>query len=131
MIDNSSSHVLGMVSTIQDSILIITGLADAFIGEVVTFKIPYSNSLQGFVMNLEHGIVKVVIIRGDQTQISTGDKVFRTKEALKTKSGFGVLDKVVNPFGELTEMETELTSDKSVKQLFRVIVYSLIFHQMN
>jgi proton translocating ATP synthase F1 alpha subunit len=90
----------GRILSIQDNIIIGLGLKNAFMGEVVRFKTPESEII-GQVLNLERTLVRIVLIKGSQSQIKAGDSIHRTFKDAKTKVGFGVLGKLMSPLGEI------------------------------
>nr|YP_010049255.1 ATP synthase subunit alpha [Pleurostomum flabellatum]QPL15594.1 ATP synthase subunit alpha [Pleurostomum flabellatum] len=92
-------YSIGKVLSIQDSVIIATGLDNAFVGEVVKFKSQESDLL-GQVLNLEKDQVRIVMINGKQTALRAEDFVYRTFKDVKTKSGYGILGRVVSPLGD-------------------------------
>src|SRR4051812_17881187 len=91
---------VGRIISIQDNIIIASGLKDAFLGEVVKFKTPGSEII-GQILNLEKNLVRIVIIKGKQSEIESGDTIHRTFKDAKTKVGFGVLGKLMSPLGDI------------------------------
>ncbi len=94
----------GKIISIQDNIIIASGLSSSFLGEVVKFKTPGSE-LIGQVLNLEKNLVRIVIIKGSQTEIKSGDSIHRTFKDARTKVGFGILGKLVSPLGDIINEE--------------------------
>lgn len=90
---------IGKIKSIQDNVIIATGLENVFVGEVVKFKSQESNLL-GQVLNLEKSQVRIVMINGQQSHLKSNDLVYRTYKDVKTKAGYGVLGRVVSPLGE-------------------------------
>jgi len=90
---------IGKIKSIQDNVIIATGLENVFVGEVVKFKSQESNLL-GQVLNLEKTQVRIVMINGKQSHLKSNDLVYRTFKDVKTKAGFGVLSRVISPLGE-------------------------------
>ena len=75
-------------------------------------------------MNLELDVIKVMIIKGNQTQLIKGSKVFRTYGTVTTRSGFGVLGQIISPLGKfLTFIESDL------KKYAVLYVYTVEIHQ--
>lgn len=91
-------YSIGKIKSIQDNVVIASGLENVFIGEVVKFKSQESNLL-GQVLNLEKNQVRIVIINGSQSYLKSNDLVYRTYKDVKTKAGFGILGRVVSPLG--------------------------------
>jgi F-type H+-transporting ATPase subunit alpha len=96
---NLEKHSIGKILSIQDSVIIATGLENVFVGEVVKFKSQETNLL-GQVLNLEKNQVRIVMINGKQTSLQANDFVYRTFKDVKTKSGYGILGRVVSPLGD-------------------------------
>jgi proton translocating ATP synthase F1 alpha subunit len=94
----------GKIISIQDNIIIASGLNNAFLGEVVKFKTPGSEII-GQVLNLEKNLVRIVIIKGKQSEIESGDSIHRTFQDAKTRVGFGVLGKLISPLGDIINEE--------------------------
>ena len=94
----------GKIISIQDNIMIASGLSSSFLGEVVKFKTPGSE-LIGQILNLEKNLVRIVIIKGSQTEIKSGDSIHRTFKDARTKVGFGILGKLVSPLGDIINEE--------------------------
>jgi F-type H+-transporting ATPase subunit alpha len=94
----------GKIISIQDNIILASGLNNAFLGEVVKFKTPGSEII-GQVLNLEKNLVRIVIIKGKQSEIESGDSIHRTFRDAKTKVGFGVLGKLMSPLGDIINEE--------------------------
>ncbi len=94
----------GKIISIQDNIIIASGLSSSFLGEVVKFKTPGSE-LIGQILNLEKNLVRIVIIKGSQTEIKSGDSIHRTFKDARTKVGFGILGKLVSPLGDIINEE--------------------------
>lgn len=94
----------GRIISIQDNIIIASGLNSTFLGEVVKFKTPGSEII-GQVLNLEKNLIRIVIIKGSQSEIQSGDSIHRTFKDAKTRVGFGVLGKLVSPLGDIINEE--------------------------
>jgi proton translocating ATP synthase F1 alpha subunit len=94
----------GKIISIQDNIILASGLNNAFLGEVVKFKTPGSEII-GQVLNLEKNLVRIVIIKGKQSEIESGDSIHRTFQDAKTRVGFGVLGKLISPLGDIINEE--------------------------
>lgn len=113
---NSST---GVISTIQDNIIIVTGLANVSVGELVNFLDPSDSSIQGYAMNIESEIVKVVLIKGSQKFLSQGQFAYRAYYMPTTKAGFGVLGQILTPLGVVIN-----NSDFSMEDLVRIKTYA-------
>lgn len=108
----------GKVLSIQDNVIIASGLQSAFMGEVVQFQSTYSD-LFGQVLNLEKDRVKIVMIKGLESLMKSGDTVYRTYKPVQTKAGLGVLGKLVDPLGMILNQndysESQLLLDEAAK----------------
>jgi proton translocating ATP synthase F1 alpha subunit len=97
-------HTSGKIISIQDNIILASGLNSAFLGEVVKFKTPGSEII-GQILNLEKNLVRIVVIKGKQSEIESGDAIHRTFQDAKTKVGFSVLGKLMSPLGDILNEE--------------------------
>lgn len=114
----------GTIVNIYDNIIVIKGLDDSFVGEIINLNSVSISSHQGIVMNLELELIKVMIIKGDQTQLIKGSKVFRTYGTVTTRSGFGVLGQIISPLGKfLSFIESDF------KKYAILYVYTVEIHQ--
>lgn len=84
----------GRVLTVGDGIVLIQGLEDAMMSELLKFD----NGVMAMVMNLEAEHVGAVIL-GDDTLIKEGDNVYRTKNIVQVPVGDGLLGRVVDALG--------------------------------
>jgi F-type H+-transporting ATPase subunit alpha len=99
LLKNLKKYSVGKIKSIQDSVIIASGLENVFVGEVVKFKSNNSN-LAGQVLNLEKSQVRIVMISGNQSQLKSNDLVFRTFKEVTTRSGYGILGRVISPLGD-------------------------------
>lgn len=90
---------VGIIKSLGDGIVIAEGLDRAFIGEVVHFNHAYSET-QGMVLNIELYTVKIALIGGSELTLYAGGKVYRTHKSVETKSGFGIIGRVLSPLGK-------------------------------
>lgn len=98
---------VGIIYNIYDNIVLIKGLKDSFVGEVI--NLGFQNEIQGLVMNLELDFIKVIMLKGDIIKLKKGYTVFRTYKTITTISGFGVLGQIVSPLGKfLSKVEFDL-----------------------
>jgi F-type H+-transporting ATPase subunit alpha len=84
----------GTVLSIGDGVARIHGLENAMANELVEFP----NNVMGMVLNLEEGVVGVVVF-GEDRLISEGDTVKRTKKIVQVPAGEALLGRVVDPLG--------------------------------
>src|SRR3989338_8241915 len=110
---------IGVIVTIQDNIILVEGLQKVGVGELVNLKEPFDSSIQGYVMNIENSVVKIVLIKGSQKDLSQGQFVYRTFLRPTTKAGFGVLGQILTPLGVVLN-----NSDYGLGELVKVQLYS-------
>ena len=84
----------GTVVSLKDGIVRMHGLDDAMQGEMIAFP----NEVYGLALNLEQDSVGVVIL-GDYTSLSEGDKGKCTGRILEVPVGPGLLGRVVDALG--------------------------------
>jgi len=100
----SKIHTHAKILKLQDNIVVVTGLVKCYIGEVVIFNRANDYEIISSVANVdEDGTTRLILVKGTQVQLSQDVFAFRTREPLKTKSGFGLLGKVVTPLGDLVD----------------------------
>lgn len=110
---------IGVIVTIQDNIILVEGLQKVGVGELVNLKDPFDSSIQGYAMNIENSVVKIVLIKGSQKELSQGQFVYRTFLRPTTKAGFGVLGQILTPLGVVLN-----NSDYGLGELVKVQLYS-------
>ena len=96
----------GRVLTVGDGIVLIQGLEDAMMSELLRFD----NGIMAMVMNLEADHVGAVIL-GDDTQIKEGDSVYRTKNIVQVPVGDGLLGRVVDALGNPIDGGSKILND--------------------
>jgi len=105
----------GIILTVQDNILITTGLMHCFTGEVV--NIYNHDNVQvdclGVILTLDFSIVRIVILKGSQRDIYAGYKVSRTYEYVKTRAGFGILGCSLTTLGSIL-VYSNTSTDRSI-----------------
>ncbi len=84
----------GSVMQVGDGVALVSGLSDAFIGEVVQFEA----GLEGFVLSLGSGFVGVVLL-GEDKDVREGDLVKRTGRVLSVPFTPHLLGRVIDPLG--------------------------------
>ena len=85
----------GAVVTVGDGIALVDGLENVMMGELLLFD----GDVYGLVLNLEEGIVGVVLL-GDETAIKEGSIVKRTEKIIETGVGDAYKGRVVSAIGE-------------------------------
>ncbi len=111
----------GKIESIQDNVLLASGLLRAYVGELVNVNDRTDTTTQGFIMNIETHQVKIVLLKGDQRKLSAGNSLYRTYKLPSTRSGFGILGQIITPLGLLLN-----NSDFSKSDLFRVRIYATV-----
>ena len=99
----------GSIVSITDGIVRIHGLAGVMYGEMIKFP----GDVYGMALNLEKDSVGVVVL-GDYTHLSEGQKVYCTGRILEVPVGPKMLGRVVDSLGEPIDgggaIDTKLTS---------------------
>lgn len=86
---------IGTVVEVADGIVKAIGLSDVAASEMVEFD----NGVQGVALNLEDGIVGIMVM-GDYIQIIEGMKVKALKKILEVPVGEELIGRVVDPLGQ-------------------------------
>ncbi len=89
---------VGRVLKISDGIALISGLKEAMMSEILTFK-SKEGEISGVALNLEENLVGAIIL-GEHSAIKEGDEVVCTKRILSVPVGEAMVGRVVNPLGE-------------------------------
>ncbi|MBF0547228.1 MAG: F0F1 ATP synthase subunit alpha [Candidatus Riflebacteria bacterium] len=97
----------GVVLQVGDGIARVHGLPKVMIGEMVEF----SNSIKGYVLNLEEDNVGCVLLGSDQG-IKEGDLVRGTGKIVSVPVGDGLLGRIVNAVGEPIDGNGPIVFDK-------------------
>lgn len=94
----------GRVLKLQDNIVIVNGLNRSYIGETIVFNRDSNYEVIAAVANVdEDNTARLIIVKGTQVDLAQDVLVFRTRQPLKTKTGFGILGKVITPLGDLVD----------------------------
>jgi len=88
---------LGIVISISDGIVGISGLDNVANGEVIEF-IAGAKRIVGMVLNLEPAKVSAVVL-GDDAEIKPGQYVYRKFDLMGVPVGESLLGRVVDPLG--------------------------------
>jgi F-type H+-transporting ATPase subunit alpha len=99
---------VGFVISIKDGIVKAYGLADAFIGELVSFE----SGATGQVLNLLPDSVGIVLFGADKN-VKEGEKITRTKQIVSVPVGKELLGRVVNALGEPIDGKGPINSTKN------------------
>ncbi len=96
----------GFVKTVGDGIVVVDGLSSAVYGEIVVFE----SGVKGMVQDLRHDDIGVILF-GDDTDVTTGSRVRRTKKTAGIPVGEGFLGRVVDPLGNPIDGLGDIESD--------------------
>jgi F0F1-type ATP synthase alpha subunit len=117
MIDSGNNRITGIILDICDGIISVSGLNDASVGELISFK-DRSCEISGFILNSESDICRIPIIRGNESDIKVGDIVYRTNKLINARCGFGVLGEIIDPLGNTILTSKTDTVDLCLSNLF-------------
>lgn len=91
---------VGVVTAIGDGVAKIIGLSNVQAGERVLFE----SGISGIALNLEKDFVGVAIF-GNDSQVSEGDRVFRSHQIVSIPTGPQLLGRVVDSLGNAIDGE--------------------------
>jgi F-type H+-transporting ATPase subunit alpha len=106
----TSEKSVGKVLKVSDGIALVSGLDEAMMSEILTFKTE-RGEVVGVALNLEENQVGTIIL-GDYTAIKEGDEVVATKRILEVPVGEELIGRVVNPLGEPLDGKGKITAAK-------------------
>ena len=96
---------LGTVVEVGDGIVIIYGLRDVILGELLKFQ----SGVRGMVMNLDEDSISAALL-GDPNLVKEGDTVSGTGEVLTVPVGDELLGRVVDSLGNAIDGGKEITT---------------------
>jgi len=105
-----SEKSVGKVLKVSDGIALISGLSEAMMSEILTFKTA-KGDVAGVALNLEENQVGAIVL-GDYTAIKEGDEVQTTKRILEVPVGEAVIGRVLNPLGEPLDGKGKIETNK-------------------
>lgn len=103
---------LGIVLSIMDSIALVFGLYDAFMGEMVSLKKPNvsivgTKPLYGMILNLGRAYTNVVVF-GEARSGMQGSEVTRTKQLMSIPvTRAGLMGRVIDSLGNPIDFDTK------------------------
>ena len=103
------SSEIGVVESVQDGILKVSGLKGVMSSELVLIG---TKKIKGLVLNLEEDFAGVVVFDTFK-EINEGDEVVRTGELLSVPVSSDILGRVVNPLGEAIDGKGAIKTDKN------------------
>ncbi len=89
---------VGIITSLGDGIVKVSGLDDAMMGEIVTFE----NGNEGLAFNLSKTEVGVILL-SDSTGLATGQEVKTTGRILSIGVGDAIIGRVVNTLGHVID----------------------------
>jgi len=119
----------GKILRLQDNIVIVRGLSKCYIGEVIIFNREGDYNIIASVANIdsEDKTARLIVVKGTQADLSQDVSAFRTRQPLRTLTGFGVLGKVITPLGDLVdEDETADAHTVILNNFFNVEVTNIM-----
>ena len=90
----------GIVASVGDGIVIVDGLGSVKYGEIVVFE----SGVRGMVQDLRRDEVGVILF-GDDTDVTEGSRVHRTKKTAGIPVGEDYIGRVINALGEPVDGE--------------------------
>ena len=97
---------VGTVLTVGDGIATISGLEDAEYGEILLFEC----GIKGMILDLKEDEIGCVIF-GDESEITEGSMVRRTKKVAGIPVGEAFLGRVINALGEPVDGKGSVTQE--------------------
>ena len=97
---------VGTVLTVGDGIATISGLEDAEYGEILLFEC----GIKGMILDLKEDEIGCVIF-GDESEITEGSMVRRTKKVAGIPVGEAFMGRVINALGEPVDGKGPITQD--------------------
>ncbi len=104
--DSLDVEEYGIVRSVGDGIVRITGLSSCFASEMIEFE----NGTVGVALNLEEDFVGVVLF-GEEDGIKEGDRAKRTKKVLSVPVGNEIIGRVVDPLARPLDGKGEIATD--------------------
>ena len=104
--DSLDVEEYGIVRSVGDGIVRVTGLSSCFASEMIEFE----NGTVGVALNLEEDFVGVVLF-GEEDGIKEGDRAKRTKKVLSIPVGDEVIGRVVDPLARPLDGKGEIATD--------------------
>ena len=99
---------VGLVRTVGDGIAVIEGLYDVEYGEIVLFDC----GVKGMVQDIRADGTTGIVLFGEDSDISEGDRVMRTRRTAGIPINNHILGRMINPLGKVIDGGEELTAKK-------------------
>ena len=97
---------VGLVRTVGDGIAVIEGLYDVEYGEIVLFDC----GVKGMVQDIRADGTTGIVLFGEDSDISEGDRVVRTRRTAGIPINNHILGRMINPLGKVIDGGEELTA---------------------
>lgn len=107
--DSKETQNIGIVERNNDGVVVVSGLSQGFIGEIVSF----ADGLQGVVLGLNEDYASITLL-GNGKDIKEGDTVKRTGKILSIQVSEDLLGRVINPLGEPLDGKSGIKKGKSM-----------------
>ncbi len=107
---NYSKKEIGIIENVYDGVAIAIGLMSGANGEKVFIHTRDKTIISGMIMDLKEDEVGIIIL-GDYTKISEGDRVELSGEILSVKRGMGLLGRVLDGKGDPIDGKGEYESE--------------------
>ena len=102
---NISQEEVGYIISVSDGVAKVSGLASCMMSEMLDF----GDDQKGLALNLEDDVVGAIIL-GDESKLSEGQEVRRTKQILSISVGDDVVGRVVDPMLKVLDGGAPLSS---------------------
>ena len=97
---------VGLVRSVGDGIAVIEGLYDVEYGEIVLFDF----GVKGMVQDIRADGTTGIVLFGEDSDISEGDRVVRTRRTAGIPINNHILGRMINPLGKVIDGGEELTA---------------------
>ncbi len=99
-----SHQQVGFVQTVGDGIAVIEGLHEVEYGEIVLFD----SGVKGMVQDIRADGTNGVVLFGDDSEISEGSRVVRTRRTAGIPISSRILGRIIDPLGKPVDDEGEI-----------------------
>jgi len=103
--ENISQEEVGYIISVSDGVAKVSGLSSCMMSEMLDF----GDGQKGLALNLEDDVVGAIIL-GDESKLSEGQEVRRTKQILSISVGDGIVGRVVDPMLKILDGGAPLSS---------------------
>lgn len=110
--NNKLTSHLGRVLSVKDGVVMVHGLSDVSLGELVFFQGENARQIPGLAMSLEKKSVGCVVLE-DDFLVKQGDLVLASKKPLNVKVSEKFLGRVVDGLGKAIDGKGEINHEES------------------